>query len=128
VLVLEGQRHERFGPRRLSLLIGPCVSENEPFGFDHLANDSLLPMIAALRIAHIIAIRVAGPFGALQDFAGETSWPQPLDLALRLSPRLEDEAAGRIEDPRDDKLALGGFRGDATACFHIPTPSFTHTL
>src|SRR5580704_15709499 len=122
--VLESHRYDGFGSRRLPLLVRPGVGEHEPLGFHHLAQDSLLPMIAALRIAHVVSIRVAGLAGALQDFACETSRAQPLELALGLRPRFEDEAAWRIEDPRDNEHAVGGFsrNRDTTACSHIPTP------
>src|SRR5208283_1193513 len=121
--ILEGHRQQGLRPGRIACGVGPNISADESLRGRDLAIDALLPMIAALRIAHIESIGAARARIVSLDSAGEALRAQPLDHVFGVAPDLVDQLAGRIEDPGDDEFALGGAaRRDVTTCSHDTTP------
>src|ERR1700676_974769 len=103
------------------------IGKHEPLRLDDLAIHSLLPFVDSAGLAHAEAPTAAGAEIRLADCELAAVRPPPSHQMFRLAPRLEDELAGRVEDSRDNELAIfGGVILGAIFCHCCRPSSATH--
>jgi len=84
------------------------LGQDDPLGCDDLTVDAVLTNEAAVRCPHRARPGTARPHVHPAGNRGSATRSPPTHEVLRIGPQFEGERARRVEDPRNDKLAIGG--------------------